>query len=245
MTKDKLSHPTFDHDLYARTCSPDDFWGQIRRTVNGEPVSEDQIQLIVDMIRTKLFLHSSDILLDLACGNGALTKLLFNHCAESLGVDLSEYLISIANKYFAKPPQHVFEVHSATDYLKQEKRPERFTKALCYGSFSYLSSNDAQETLALLSEKYINIQTVFIGNLPDLEESDKFYRKRKPSLNELTDHHSQIGIWRSKNAFIKLAHSTGWEAHISNMPENFYAAYYRYDITLTRPNQGNKTGTQE
>ena len=100
MLNDKKKYSKFDHDKYAKTRAPDDFWGQVRRTVQGVPVSEDQIKLIVSAISSALNMKSADTLLDLACGNGALSYLLFDYCAEYLGVDLSEYLISIAKENF-------------------------------------------------------------------------------------------------------------------------------------------------
>jgi len=35
-------YPKFDYKEYPKTLDPDDVWGQVRRTVNGKPVSEDQ-----------------------------------------------------------------------------------------------------------------------------------------------------------------------------------------------------------
>jgi cyclopropane fatty-acyl-phospholipid synthase-like methyltransferase len=94
----------FDHDFHARTKEETDFWGQIRRTVNGKPVDENQIAMIISCIREKLVLRKGDVLLDLACGNGALSSRFFE-CLESYqGVDFSARLIEVANKYFAAPP---------------------------------------------------------------------------------------------------------------------------------------------
>ncbi len=42
--------PKWDYKEYPKTLPPDDLWGQVRRTVYGKPVSEDQIQMMVDAI---------------------------------------------------------------------------------------------------------------------------------------------------------------------------------------------------
>jgi SAM-dependent methyltransferase len=233
MPHETSSYVRFDHDQFARSKSPDDFWGQIRRTVNGKPVSDEQIQMIVGEIKQRLSLQPTDVLLDLACGNGALSRFLFDSCSESLGVDLSEYLISVANQHFARPPQYTFIAHDAAEYVRSESRPERFTKALCYGSFSYFPA--AADVLRALREKFINIKTVFIGNLPDRDLKDIFYSKAKPDPAELSDHSSQIGIWRSREEFTALARNAGWNIQFSTMPAGFYSAHYRYDVTLSRP----------
>ena len=49
-----MKYLEFNHDEHARSCKMDDFWGQIRRTVNGVPVDEVQIKLVVETIIKEL-----------------------------------------------------------------------------------------------------------------------------------------------------------------------------------------------
>src|SRR5262245_10350175 len=58
---------------HPQTCDPDDYWGQVKRTVGGQPVSQEQIDLIVAAVKRGLQLGPEDTLLDICCGNGALT----------------------------------------------------------------------------------------------------------------------------------------------------------------------------
>lgn len=230
----KIHYPKFDHDKYAKTRAPDDFWGQIRRTVQGEPVSDEQIEMIVEAMSDGLGMRSDDVLLDLACGNGALSHFLFDSCAEYLGVDLSAYLISVAKKNFEDLPRYRFVEQGAAEYVRFEPQPERFSKVLCYGSFPYFSAGDAVDVLRLLFEKFSNAQTVYIGNLPDKERAVEFYKANQPSAEELSDSASQIGIWRTRSEFAQLANDAGWKVQFSTMPAEFYASYYRYDALLSR-----------
>ena len=55
-----------DFKEYPKKLSPTDFWVQVKRTVNGQPVPESQIALIIDAIRQALHLQPHDRLLDLA-----------------------------------------------------------------------------------------------------------------------------------------------------------------------------------
>lgn len=233
MSNDNKSYLKFDHDAYAKSRAPDDFWGQVRRTVNGVPVSDDQIKLIVDMIRSALDLKTDDTLLDIACGNGALSHLLFDSCSRYLGVDLSEHLIAVAKKNFETLPNHQFMHQWAAEYVRTESRPERFSKVLCYGSFPYFSAADAAEVLRTLFEKFGSVQNVFIGNLPDKDRAAEFYKKQ-PDIEELADCCSQIGIWRTRSEFAQLASDAGWQIKFSTMPAGFYSSYYRYDALLSR-----------
>jgi cyclopropane fatty-acyl-phospholipid synthase-like methyltransferase len=66
----------YDYIEYPKSLPEDDYWGQVRRTVNGKPVAETQIAMIVNAIQLGLELESSDKILDIACGNGALSSRL-------------------------------------------------------------------------------------------------------------------------------------------------------------------------
>lgn len=233
MPSDNETYLKFDHDAYAKSRAPDDFWGQIRRTVQGAPVSDDQIKMIVDTIRSELNMKPSDTLLDLACGNGALSHLLFDACSGCLGVDLSEHLISVAKANFEVLPNYQFMQQGAAEYVSTESRPERFSKVLCYGSFPYFSAADAAKVLRVLHNQFTNVQSVFIGNLPDKDRAAEFY-KQQLDAEELADNCSQIGIWRTRSEFIQLANDAGWKVKISTMPAGFYASHYRYDALLER-----------
>jgi cyclopropane fatty-acyl-phospholipid synthase-like methyltransferase len=224
----------FNHDQHARTKDETDFWGQIRRTVNGKPVDETQIAMIIDRIIEKLTLRKSDVLLDLACGNGALSNRFFNRINAYQGVDFSERLIEVANKYFASPPDYTFLCSGASEYVDSGTKKERFTKALCYGSFSYFHPEHAENVLRKLQKDFKNITHIFIGNLPDKKLAEEFYGKNKVNPQELPDNESPIGTWRSRDEFIEMAKRHGWKAEISVMPDRYYASYYRYDALLTR-----------
>ena len=117
-----ISYTDFNHDEYARSRPRNDFWGQIRRTVRGIPVDETQIELIVETIDTALNLNSNDTVLDLCCGNGALSSRISQKISGLIGVDSSEYLISIAKEYFEKIPKTVFSKSEIKEFLDDENQ---------------------------------------------------------------------------------------------------------------------------
>ena len=219
---------------YPKTCRPDDFWGQVKRTVNGVPVSNEQIQLILDAVTAGLELEPSDELLDLCCGNGALSDLLFRRCVGGLGVDFSEYLISIAGKYFATPPTRTYMLGDVVEFCRHPVEPQRFSKALCYGSFSFLEADRAECVLASLSSEFPRLTRIFIGNYPDKDRFSEFFGDRPIQTGVENDPSSPIGIWRTQEEFGELARRTCWRAEFKKMPEQYYAAHYRYDVVLSR-----------
>ena len=230
MNKNKFS---FYKD-HPKTCNPEDFWGQVRRTVNGVPVSQEQIDMIVNAVVSGLELGKEDILLDLCCGNGALSTLLFKYCNGGLGVDFSEYLISIANQYFSKLPDQTYILQDAVDFCEDPVSPEKFSKMVCYGSFPFIEHERAEKLLVSLKNNFPNLQRIFIGNCPDKYLLGHFYGDRPFTLHTETDPDSPIGIWRTPEEFISLANACGWQATIHRMPHQYYASHYRYDVILSK-----------
>ncbi len=228
----KMEYPKSDYKEYPKTLDPEDLWGQVRRTVHGKPVTEEQISMIVSAIRNGLELSKQDYLLDLACGNGALSQYLFSEVSGFLGTDYSNYLISVAKRKFERLPDYEFVCSDVASYVGAETRPERFTHVLCYGSFAFFPADDARTMLATLRLRFTNVRRVYIGNLPDRDKAASFFPTGKDFTAELDKHDSQIGIWRSRQQMTELAEQTGWTIRFVSMPESFFAAHYRYDAVL-------------
>lgn len=218
---------------HPETCDPEDFWGQVKRTVNGKPVPQEQIDMIVTAVCDGLELGRHDILLDLCCGNGALTTYFFQRCAGGVGVDYSDYLIEVARRNFVKRPAEEFKVEDIVSFAHTHPRPERFTKAVCYGSFQYLPKAGAAELLRLLQTRFTGLQAVFIGNIPDKQRAADFFGDALAST-DFDSYETPIGIWRSQDEFAQLGAATGWRASFRQMPQGYYGAHYRYDAVLVR-----------
>jgi len=75
----------FMHKEFPKQFSKDDFWSQIKRTVDGKPVSEDDIDMIISQITSNLELEPNSHLLDIGCGNGALAARLFPYLNKYTG----------------------------------------------------------------------------------------------------------------------------------------------------------------
>lgn len=117
----------------------------------------------------------------------------------------------------------------------REPSSSSFTKALLYGAFQCISRDDAKIVLRALGERFLSVERVFIGNIPDKRRYDRFYRDRVPTEAELNDPEARIGVWYMPEEFEEIARNTGWRASISHMPADFYASNYRFDVTLERP----------
>ncbi len=224
----------YDAVIHPTTCAPDDFWGQVRRTVKGKPIGQDQIDLIVRQAREVLGFQPRDVLLDLCCGNGALSRYFFEDCSEFLGVDQSPPLIDVAKRNFENPPRFLFLQSDLLEYLRQEDNPGRFTKALWYGAFSYFSREGAAEALELLFRRFTGARTIYIAPIPDLDRAAEFYPAGKDYEGELTDHTTSIGRWWTRDEVCGLSTKAGWRVEVSFFQKEYYQAHYRFYAKLWR-----------
>lgn len=228
----------FLYDTFARQIGAQDLQKQIRRTVNGETVPHQQIDMILNAIRQGLHLTDEDCLLELACGNGALSQSFVGSCKSYLGVDISECLIEVAKAHFEKLPDIRFEQDDALDCLSSLQNPEKYNKLMCYAAFQYFPDAMIIDLLRVVHDRFPNMTRMFIGNLPDWQQAHLFFEKDTPEHAVLKSNETPIGIWRTQDEFQALCRASGWEASFSRMPEEFYAAKYRYDVELTPGTRG-------
>ncbi|MGE4192817.1 MAG: class I SAM-dependent methyltransferase [Pseudodesulfovibrio sp.] len=194
--------------------------------------------MIVAAILDGLDVREEDFLLDLCCGNGALSTRIFARCRGGQGVDFSEELIRVAREHFEKPSRETYRLADVVEYLGTEAETDRFTKAYCYGSFQYLPQDKAERFLADLNRRFVGVERFYVGNLPDREKIREFYRGRAYCEGIEHVHNSDIGIWRTKDEFAKIAADAGWMVRFRTMPPEFFAAGYRYDALLYREGVG-------
>lgn len=224
-----------DYDRYARMVRRDDYWGQVRRVVCGKAVSEEQIGMIVRKVQNLLSLNTRDCLLDLGCGNGALSARFFDRIGDFYGVDESPYLIGIAKSDFRFENKDCYGIGEIEKYLESEEKPERFTKALIYAVIQHLPDEKVISCLHLLKTRFVNIEKIVIGNIQEREKAENVLVSLgiTPSTKEIDDPDSMMGRWRTSEQISMMAQISGWNSTFSKMEEGFYASWFRYDALLT------------
>lgn len=222
----------YDYIERPGNLPPDDFWGQVRRTLNGEPLPKEQLDMIINSIRKGLCLKQDDVLLDLCCGNGRLGFEYFDEVKSYTGVDISSILIEIAKKNFERSLTHIFLLKDVIEYCADEICPEKYTKLLCYGSVQFLSETQLRRIFTLLSERFGNLQKLFIGAVPDKDKADVFFKDRE--YLPVNNHLSHLGQWYTKHGFDEIARACGWKMEILEMPSTFYQSGFRFNAVLRK-----------
>lgn len=220
------------HKEYPKQFAKDDFWKQIKRTVNGESVSEADIELIVDQVARFLELHEDDHLLDLGCGNAALGSRFVDRVRRYTGVDFSDFLLEVAREFFQR--------HDKTQYILSDIRqtnryvPEATSanKVLIYGCISYLSKPEVRALLRDVKQSLRGLNTIFVGNVADRSKASEFFAARQVADFSLDDPQSPIGVWWDQAEFIALGAELGFSTQCVSMPNDFYGGSYRFDVVL-------------
>ena len=222
------------HKQFPKTVGRQEFWKQIKRTVNGEAVSEDDIDLIISSIKQKLELNSKDTLLDMGCGNAALASYLYKDVKSYHGVDFSDYLLEIAKEHFFIDSKTSFQSIDLKDGASNISAPTSFTKVLIYGVISYLSSVQVSSLTKLIYQDMPNVEAIYIGNIANARYANEFFNRRNIKDFVLDDPNSQIGLWWKPEEFCDVLKENGFSPTVIVMPPDFYGSPYRFDIVGKR-----------
>ncbi len=189
-------------ESYPKTVGETDFLNQVEKTVGGQPISNRQFQLIVSGVYRHLGLKETDMVLDLCCGNGLITKEIAKKCKKNVGVDFSLPLLEVANRYHR--PENVSYRHmSVLDFDKISIATSScFNKVLMYEALQHFKKRDLirilRNILSLTDEGGI----ILLGNIPDSRKKWKFYnthqRQRVYLLRKIIGRDA-IGTWWGEN----------------------------------------------
>jgi cyclopropane fatty-acyl-phospholipid synthase-like methyltransferase len=212
-----------------------DLYHHVGRTVGGRANGEKDIITTSEAIISALQLTGNEIVLDLCCGNGLLSKKLAAHCAKLIGIDYSASLISIARRL--NDGNNIDYVVSDVVHIGPGVIGLTEVEAAYLASaFQYFDVTAASELLRRLRAIAAPNFRLFIEGIADKErifdfydtpERQEEYRKRTA---EGTEH---IQTWWSRRALAELARSEGFEcAAIAQAPDRV-CAHYRFDALLT------------
>lgn len=183
---------------------------------------------------TQLQLKSTDVLLDVCCGNGLLTQYLSQYCKSVIGVDFSQTHIDYANEHYATD-QLQFICADALQ-LDQFKLNGTITKAsLCF-SFQYFETVQAglQVVQGMMHQ---GAQQILLTDIPDRSKFFTYYHSLPKLLRLIKQHLQQqndMGKFWSEEELNWIAKQMNAAGTKITQPSSFPYAHYRMDYLMSK-----------
>lgn len=224
-------------ELYPRRADEYDYLKQVGRTVNGKPISALQFRTILHDILNLLEINRNDVVLDLCCGNGLITKEVAKKCKHVVGIDFSEYLIEQANKSNKLPNVEYLNLDArelgriSHDYLNF------FDKVNFYEALAFLDASDLIEILKNLKLMTKEKRIVLIGSVLDRDRKWKFFNTSKRKLTYvikilLLRQKVGLGRWWSEREIVGVCDGLALDYEFHEQNEILHTSHYRFDVTI-------------
>ena len=205
--------------------SEEDLYVEVGRTVNGEPVSEVAFQLSIDLIVRGLDLSKRDLLLELCCGNGLVTRRLAPVVDQIRAVDFSEHLIANARKFSAAANVSYF-CGDAVAHLEDLALSKAYvpTKILLGDCLCYFDEEALRGMLRAVRRLTADHFVFMASGIPCEELKWNFYntpeRVRRFEENQLLadDTNDGIGRWWRREELEEIGRELGVSMVISEQP---------------------------
>lgn len=213
-----------------------DFFHQVGKTVGGVAISEDQITLSVNQMQACLGIGNDDVVLDLCCGNGLITREIAPRCRKIVGVDFSAPLVGVARAHHC-PENTRYQVGSVLA-LPGDLLPagERFSRVYMHEALQYFDEGDLRCILAGLRPLTTAACPVFFGGIPDQARLWAFYdtpERKQDYLRRKAEGREAIGTWWERPTLSGVAHDAGYRCDFIEQPAGLYSAHYRFGALLT------------
>lgn len=215
---------------------------QVGRKGGQRAHEEKLLEEFAAYVAQQLQLTSSDILLDMCCGNGMLTQYLARHCKAVLGVDFSQTHIDYANAH-KTAPNAWFMCGNALDAatLNTSAFPQfsgGFTKAsLCF-SFQYFETvEQGKMVVENIFTKLGAEGKLLLADVPDRERWFVYYnsiRKILRLMKQMLQQRNDMGKFWSEEELGFIARLLSLKGQKLQQPSYFPYAHYRMDYLLGR-----------
>lgn len=214
----------------------DDLYKQVARTSkDNKPVNEEVLDLIAEHIKNKLDLKTTDILIDVCCGNGLITQRISSDCEKIIGIDISDILINNATKHCAGSNIYYIEAEA----LGLSKYVDlKADKILLYFSFQYFDS--FRKGMAVIAEMLKVLKPggkIFIGDIPNLEHLWEFYKTFKSRFYYLTGRlkgTNTMGKFWSCRELDEICKKYNVKGTYYEQPVHLPYDHYRFDYLIVK-----------
>ena len=224
---------------YPHRGSDGELLNQVGKTVCGTVISQEQFDSLIQDVIRGLDLQASDIVLDLCCGNGLITRELSSRCHEVVGVDFSEPLLEQAKKY--NQTENITYVRQDVRQLDtlQGRYPARFTKVLMYEALAYFTPEELSKLFDDLSKMTAAEVRIMLASVLDSGRRWNFFDTWPRKWNYfknilLLGRDPGIGRWWRRQTLEQIAVNSGLTCSIHAQSEILHTAHYRMDTVFSR-----------
>ena len=187
----------------------------------------------MDSIVSGLKICSSDIVVDMGCGNGLLTERIAAKVARIAGIDVSEGMIETGRANYA-PPNCTYHLG---DLAELETLPvEGVGKAYSYGVLQHLSVGETHALLGALIGQIGYSMVFFAGGIPDRARLRNFYDTPERWAyyeRRMAEGTEQIGHWWERDELVALCSEFALTCTPVDQPKSLYTSHYRFDAKIS------------
>jgi cyclopropane fatty-acyl-phospholipid synthase-like methyltransferase len=217
----------------------DDPLRQVGKTVNGISITAEQFAAIATDIHHRLALRGEDIVLDLCCGNGAVTCEVARHCKQIVGVDFSAPLIRTARARF-QPPNSEYVLADGCD-LPADTVRRPFTKIYMYEALQHFSTSQLDVLLDQFTSVPGRQSIIYFGSIPDAARIRDFYNtpdRWAEYERTLANGTEAIGQWWRRDELASVLRGRGYAVTLLEQAPVMHGSHYRFDALCTPQERG-------
>ena len=220
---------------HAQQFTETDFLQHVSKTVNGQVITAEQFDAIIDSIARSLEIQPGARLLDLCCGNGVVTRRLATHFHSVDAIDFSESLIKIANKHNNQPSiaYHLGSIFDLGEILQSS--PSVYESICMYEALQCFSKDELTAILRTLRGFCGPNSVIFLGSVPDATRIWNFYNtpaRRDEYYRRSAEGTEAIGTWWEKLTIEASAVKSGFSTEFRSQPSILHTSHYRFDVLL-------------
>ncbi len=209
------------------------FLTQVGRTYLGEPISESQFKIIVNLIIDTLDVTKKDVLLDLGCANGLISNEIAKYANFVTGFDINQDLLIVANKHHKKDNIN-YIMSNIMDIDFTQYNAKKFYMLAVVQYLEYKMLRKLLQKISDQKESFI----LFITDIPDQEKLLNFYNtkeRRNFLFTEIIENEkSHIGNWWYKEHIIQMGESLDLTVDIIDQNPDSDTSYYRFDVLISK-----------
>ena len=212
---------------------------QVARTLNNQTLSESQLKEHVALMVDCLGLTGKQVLLDVCCGNGMVTRLLAEHTKKTIGLDFSSKLIEHAKLQANHIVYEQADVTKLFDWPHYEAYFKRLDAVTMCFSFQYF--NTVEKGFTVISQLVPLLKHgghILLTDVPERSQFFSYYNsipKVLSLIKQMATGANLMGKFWAEDELAFICNENGLMGKKIKQPQHFPYAGYRMDYLITKP----------